>query len=453
MSDARPRGSGSPEAPAFERRAADWLSPEEALARVLARAAPLESEEVALEEAVGRVLREDVAAEALLPPWDNSAMDGYAVRAADTAGASAEAPARLRVAGHTHAGDPVAGPVGTGEAVRIMTGAPLPPGADAVVRVEDTDREAERAGEVAIRVPIEEGRHVRPAGEDVRPGQVPLEAGRTVTPGVVGLAAALGRARLTVHRRPTVAILATGSELRGPERYDDVRAGRGVPESNGPMLAAMAREAGALPRLLAVAVDTPDALRARLEEASGADALVTIGGASMGEADLVKRVLDELGYRPDFWRVRMRPGSPVGFGTLPRPAGAQPVFTLPGNPSSAFVTFEVFVRPWLRRVAGHRRPLAVPLRGVAAEELRGPDGLTTYLRVRMEASGDPADPPRVRLTGPQSSGLVRGLADADALAVLPEGVGRIAAGEAVTVLPLRTDAGPCGGAPAGGDAP
>ena len=424
------------EATRFEQRAADWLDVDSAAARILAHARPLEPEDAAVGDALGRVVAEPWVATATLPPWANSAMDGYAVRAEDVAAATPAAPIPLRVVARVLAGD--SGPpdgIREGEAVRIMTGAPLPPGADAVVRVEDTDREA-RPGLVRIGAPAEIGRYVRPAGEDFRAGDEVLPAGVEVSPGIVGLAAALGRDRISVHRRPSVALLATGDELRGPDRYDDVVRGLGIPESNTPMLAAMVRAAGGAVGRVALARDDQEELAARLADAAEEDVLVTIGGASMGEADLVKGALERAGFELDFWRVKIRPGSPFSFGLLPRGERRQPVFGLPGNPSSAFVTFELFVRPFLRRLGGHRSWLRPTIRARALEDLKGPEGLTAYLRVSVDRT---VDPPSARLTGPQGSGLVRGLALADGLAVLPQGTSVVEAGESVEVVLL--DAG------------
>ena len=429
----RPQGAGA----AFERRSADWVGVEEAQERILSAASSLPSEEVVAAEAAGRVLAAGFVAAATLPPWDNSAMDGYAVRAEDVRSASAARPVGLRVVGRIHAGHAGIHSLGPGEAARIMTGAPLPLGADAVVRVEDTDAEGERSDHVAVRAAVEAGRYVRPAGEDFQAGDRVIEAGRVVTPGVVALSSALGRALIPVHRRPCVALLATGDELRPVDRYEDVLAGAAIPESNRPMLAAMVHEAGGTVGSTSLAPDDPDQILARIEEADEDDVLVTIGGASMGEADLVKRVLDRAGFEQDFWRVRMRPGSPFSFGFLRRGQRRQAVFGLPGNPSSAFVTFELFVRPFLRRLAGHSTWFRPMESMVAAEELTGPSHLAAYLRVQVDRG---VAPPAARLTGPQGSGLVRGLALADGLAVIPEGVGRVPIGAPVSVMLLSGNA-------------
>ena len=416
----------------FESRTADWLGVDEALAKILDAAAPLPSERAQLQECLGRALAEDVVAEATLPPWDNSAMDGFAVRGTDVKGAGDGSPVRLEVIGRVRAGERSERVIGARQAMRIMTGAPLPPGADAVVRVEDTDAEAE-PGVVLVRSDRDVGQNVRPAGQDMRQGERLLPRGHTITPGTVGVLAAAGRADALVHGRPTVSVLTTGDELRGPDRYADVRAGMGIPDSNGPMIAALVAAAGGRPQLMAPAEDERTALRARFAEAEEADVLITVGGASMGEADLVKRVLDELGYQPGFWRVRMRPGSPVGFGWLPRGSGRQPVLSLPGNPTSAFVTFEVLARPLLLRLAGHERTGRRRVTARAAEAIRAPARLTYFLRVALE---DAEDGLCARLTGPQGSGLVSGLARAGGLAVIGEDVAGVEVGHDVTVLLL-----------------
>jgi molybdopterin molybdotransferase len=433
-------GSGS----GFERRDADWVPVDEALGRTLSAAEPLPAETVPLVAAEGRALAEAVDATATLPPWNNSAMDGYAVRAEDVAGARADAPVSLPVSDVVRAGGDAGKVLAPGQAIRIMTGAPVPQGADTVIRVEDTDREEGRPGVVSIRTDRDAGRHVRAAGQDMREGTRLLAAGRAVTPGVVGVLSAAGRAEVSVHRRPRVAVLTTGDELRTADRYDDVRAGLGVPESNGPMLAAMVRAIGAEPVPLGIARDDADDLRERIVAGADADVLVTVGGASMGEADLVKRVLDDIGFELDFWRVRMRPGSPISFGWLRLGSRRQAVFGLPGNPSSAFVTFELFVRPFVLRLAGHRRVRRRVVPCVAAERFDTPAELTYFQRVSL---GSRDGVLTASLTGPQLSGLVTGLASADGLAMVEPNRAAVEVGEQVDVLLL--DPGPAAGGPLG----
>jgi len=357
-------------------------------------------------------------------------MDGYAVRGDDIAGAGSSTPVELSVKSVVHAGEQPGSKVEKGEAIRIMTGAPVPPGADSVVRVEDTDSE-NTPGTVRVFKNRDRNRNIRPAGQDMRLGEDVLEAGVTITPAIVGLLAAVGMEKILVMKRPSVAILPTGDELRTPERYEDVKRGMGVPESNGPMVAAAVTGASSIPVPLGIAKDDPEALRTRISEAADADILVTIGGASMGEADLVKTILEEFGFDQDFWRVRIRPGSPFGFGKLPRGENYQPVFSLPGNPTSAFVTFELFVRPFLLAIGGHRNIFRRTIRCQAAELLKGPGELSHFLRVWLDSS---TVPPKAHITGTQGSGLITTLADADGLAVIPDTETEITAGDPVDVI-------------------
>lgn len=422
-------------APGFESRTPDWIALDEAVRRVLGAVEPLTPTELALDEALGLVLAEPVLALVSLPPYDNAAMDGYAVRARDLAGASPTTPVTLHVSRAVHAGaDPGPALAPSGEAVRIMTGAPVPPGTDTVVRVEDTDAEAGSPGEVRIRSDSDAGRNVRPGGEDFAAGAVMAPAGTRLTAGWTAMVAAAGAGHVAVHPAPRVAVLSCGDELRRAGEMADVLVGRAIPESNGPMIAASAREAGGEALPLGIARDEAADLRRHLARAHDADLLVTLGGASMGEADLMKRTLVDEGLELDFWRVRMRPGSPVSFGLLPR-AGARPlpVLGLPGNPASAFVTFQLLGHPLVRRLAGDPRPHRAVVWARADEELRGASDLCHFVRVRLEGT---ADRPRVRTAGRQGSGLVSSLGPADGLAILPEGLAGVPAGERVQVLVL-----------------
>ncbi|GJG85276.1 molybdopterin molybdenumtransferase MoeA [Gemmatimonadetes bacterium T265] len=433
------------------------LAVDDALAAVLAAAPggplggrPLRAERVALGDALGRVLAADVRAGWDVPPRANASMDGYAVRAADAAGARPDAPARLRVVGEAPAGRPWGGTVGAGEAVRIATGAPVPAGADAVVRVEDTDA-ADDGGTVLVRDGRDARetdtagggarRNVRPAGEDLRAGSVAARAGTAVTPGVVGVLAAAGAAHVDVVRRPRVAIVASGDELVALDDLARARAGDATVNANAPALAALVRAAGGEPVDLGVAPDTPEGVRARIAAArdAGCDVVLTSGGVSVGPRDLVRPAVEALGGRLDFWRVRMRPGGPLAFGTLPAPDGtALPWFGLPGNPVSTVVTFAVFVRPLLRALAGDARPFRRVLRAAAGEPLRTAAPLTHFLRVTLAT--DDAGGLVARLTGPQGSGLLSSVAAADALAVVPAGAREVPAGAPVRILPLGGDA-------------
>lgn len=424
----------------FEDAPADWLSYEEALERILADAAPLPAERAPVDLALGRALARGSIARATLPAWDNSAMDGFAVRRADVeqaegareAGAPPEV--RLPVAGRAYPGDlPMEG-VPRGAAVRIMTGAPLPVGFDSVVRVEHTDAEAE-GGAVVLRRTDDLGRHVRKAGRDMKAGAEMVPAGAIVHSGSLAALLACGETEVSVRRRPRVGVLSSGGELAGPERFGEVAAGRAVPDTNRGMIAAAVAEAGGVPVDLGVALDDSDAIRQRLQRLDEVDVLVTTGGASMGEKDLVKRALLPAGLQLRFWRARIRPGSPVSFGQLPRRGRGVPVFGLPGNPASAFVTFHVLVAPFLRALLGSPEPGGAFAMAVAGDDLAGSAGTTQFLRVRLDR-GLAETMPRCRLCGPQGSGLVRSLRDADALAVLPESAERVERGEHVRLMLL-----------------
>ena len=466
---------------------ADWLDIPEALERILAVVRPLEVESVPLLEAAGRVLYEAVTSPIDQPPWDNSAMDGFAVRAADVRGATSEAPVELTVVDDVPAGEFPSRPLGPGEAVKIMTGAPVPEGADSVVRVEHTNAwtgtgrgtvrpgagRGEREGgadtggrtgdpdagddRVAASAPGigattgrdatqhspgapgtlirifsdgDAGRNIRRRGEDLRLGETVLEAGQVLRPAEIGILAATGHAVVRVHRRPRVAILANGDELVDLDRFDEVVAGRRIVNSNSYALAAAVAATGCEPVPLGIAADDARSLREHLRAALGADALITTAGASVGEHDLIKDALDELGFELDFWRVRMRPGSPFSFGRLE----GVPVFGLAGNPVSALVTFEVMVRPALRRMLG-RRVLHTPtLRARAGERIPGARGLTHFPRARLKVDGD--GPPRAWLTGAQGSGILSSVASADALLVVPEGVEAIEPGQDIVAIPI-----------------
>jgi len=416
----------------------DWLPVAEALERIQAHGTPLPPATCTPSEALGRILGESVDAAATLPPFDNSAMDGYAVRAEDIRGASANRPVRLRVIAAAPAGAPTERSVEPGTAIRIMTGAPVPTGADSVVRVEHTDREAGE-GVVEIRLDGDAGRNIRPAGRDFREGDRLLEAGSRMTPSAVGLATAGGARTLQVQPAPKVTVVPTGDELVGPEDYDRVRQGRGIPDTNGPMIAAAVRSAGGTPLRLTPARDDLDALARSLEEGLGSDVLITIGGASMGTGDLVKRALERHGFELEFWRVLMRPGSPFGFGLIPREGNRPlPVLSLPGNPASAFVTFELFGRPLIRALAGEPEPFRPSVTALAAERFGADPKLTLFPRVALES--DETGGLHALSNGSQSSGLVRGLSNAHGLAVIPPMEGPLPAGTPIQVMLLADGA-------------
>jgi molybdopterin molybdotransferase len=402
---------------------------DEARRLVLAGAAPLPAETLATAHALGRVLAAPVASGRTLPPADCSAMDGWAVRAADLAGATSAAPRRLRVAFEVPAGGRAPRALGPGEAARIFTGAALPPGADSVVMQEDA---AAEAGEVAIAAAPARGEHVRPAGEDVRAGDEVLAAGTVLGPAQLGVLASLGRSVVRVHRRPQVALLSGGDELVEPD--EDVRSGR-IVASNAYSLAAQCAEAGALVTNLGIARDTPEEIERGLAAGLRADVLVSSAGVSVGDHDHVRPVLEKLGCRLEFWGVHMKPGYPLAFGRFDDGRGPA-VFALPGNPVSAMVTFELFVRPLLLRLSG-RRVLARPvLRAVLGETLRKKPGRAHYVRVTLARAGE-----RVvaTSTGNQSSGVLRSMAAAQGLLVFPAAATELPAGAEAAVLVLDPD--------------
>jgi molybdopterin molybdotransferase len=394
-------------------------SVEEALAAILERIPVLEPEVVLLDEALGRVLAEDVHADIHVPPFDNSAMDGYAVRGADTAGATAERPAVLRVVADLPAGRVPDTAVGPGEAIRIMTGAPMPAGADAIVRVEDTER---GEGTVLVRAPSRPGRDVRLAGEDVRAGELILPRGTYVRPAEVGMLAMLGRRRVQVIRRPRVAVLTTGDELVDVD--EPVTPGK-IRNVNLYSICAQVRWCGGEPIALGVARDTLEDLEAKVREGMTADMLVTSAGVSVGDYDVVKVVLDKLG-RIDFWRVNMKPAKPIAFGRI----GDIPMFGLPGNPASSMVAFEEFVRPAILKMQGRRALRHPTLAAVSEAELDNRGGRRSYVRGYVHAHGDGY---RVRPAGPEGAGIMTAMVRANCFIVIPEDVARVAPGDAVTV--------------------
>jgi len=400
------------------------LTPAQALRRILRRVAevsPLPAERVTLAQALGRALSEDVRAGRDLPAFDNAQMDGYALRAADAPRADAVLPVAFEV----FAGDRPGRSLPPGTCARIFTGAPVPGGADCVEMQEEVRR---RGRSARFRRAAVRGRFVRAAGSDVARGAVVARRGDVVDPGTIGLAAALGRAELAVPRRPRVGVLATGNEvvaLGGPIGPGEIF------DSNSHALAAACADAGAVPTLLPIARDDIPSLRRALDVASGLDALVTTGGVSVGDRDLVKKALAEAGARLDFWRVAMRPGKPFAFGTW----GRMPFFGLPGNPASALVAFEIFARPALRALQGLCGSGRLRVRARLAVAQEKPAGQTVFLRCRLEGSEGDA---RAEPLASQQSGHLASVAGLDALAVLPAGRARLRAGTLVEVVVLRS---------------
>lgn len=401
------------------------ISVSEARGLVLAATPRLGLETVPAGEALGRVLGEDVVAGRTLPPHDVSAMDGFALRAADLAAAAPAARVVLRVAFEVAAGAAAARTLAPGEAARILTGAPMPPGADTVVRQEDARREGER---LSIGVVPRLGENVRPAGEELRAGECVLAAGRVLGPAELGLLASLGRTIVSVRQRPRVALLSGGDELVEPD--GDTAGGR-IVSSNSYSLAALCRRVGAEPRYLGLARDTPESLEEKLRAGLRADVLVSSAGVSVGDRDYVRPVLERLGAELVFWGVEMRPGHPLVFARFP---GDGPlVFGLPGNPVSAMVTFELFVRPALRKLAGHTALFRPTLRARVGETLRKAQGRVHFVRVRLERVDGGY---LARSTGSQSSGVLRSMSLAQGLLVFPAEASELREGETAVVQVL-----------------
>jgi len=429
------------------------LSVEEARESVLAVAAPVEAERLPVPEALGRVAAEPATARVSLPPWANSAMDGYAVRAADTAGASETAPIELHVIGDLAAGAAPTGTVTPGNAIRIATGGRLPVGSDAVVAVEATTpldangrsgpRGRDATGPVPAAIQVHEetpvGGSVRDAGSDIGAGATLIEPGTAITAAHITLLAGTGVEHVRVHRRPRIAVLATGDEVRGPGQ--DLGAA-GIPDANGPGLRALVTAAGADPMDLGIATDDLDDVLTRLRRGldSDADAVIVSGGVSVGPYDVVKRAIETVG-RMDLWRVAVQPGKPFAFGTADRSDGGRPVllFGLPGNPVSSAVTFELFVRPAIRKLAGRRHLLRPVDRAILADAVTKSHGRRAFMRVEIErdADGMPVRDDRgriqARLAGGQGSHVISALAAADALAVIPEADDSLPAGSDVAL--------------------
>ena len=407
---------------------ADWLPYEEALERVLERCERLDAVRRPIDDALGLALAEEVTSRVDHPPWDNSAMDGFAVRAQDVRGASPDGPVTLPVTEDVPAGAFPTEPLRPGAAVKIMTGAPVPEGATGVIRVEHTD--GGTADRVEIREASDAERNIRCRGEDVRVGQRVLRGGEELTPSAIGILALTGHSEVEVVRPPVVAVLATGDELAELEDVKEVIAGRKIMNSNSHALGAQLRTTGAEAVLLGIARDDPEEIAARLEEGLRCDAIITSAGISVGEHDHVNRVLEEMGMDRVFWRVKVRPGSPIAFGLL----ASKPFWALPGNPVSAMVTFEAFLRPAMRKLAGHARLSARSVARVA-ERIVSVADLTHFLRVRLEHSA--CDLPEARLTGHQGSGILSSMTAADALLIVPEGVERLDPGDVAETIPLR----------------
>lgn len=417
----------------------ELMSLEDARARMLEGLEALPTETVVLGDADGRVLADALTSRHTLPPWDNSAMDGFAVVAADTASATRAAPVRIDVVGEAAAGRVADVAVASGKCVRILTGAPLPKGADAVVPVESTDARmgvADLPRAVNVYAAASVGAHIRRAGSDLREGAPLLAAGTELSPAALAVCAAGGHAQVTVHRRPRVAVLATGDELAPP---GDALGPAQIPDSNTFGLAAQARELGAEVRVLGIArddmADVLGHLRAGL---AWADVIVASGGVSVGAHDVVKDAFAEIG-RIDLWRIAVQPGRPLAFGRAPATwrAGEVLLFGLPGNPVSSLVTFELFVRPVLRRLAGYEDVIGRQIvRATLEQSVTKAPRRRAFLRVSLSATNDGTGW-RASLAGGQDSHVLSALAAADGLAIIGEERDSLPAGSEVEVIRIR----------------
>ena len=408
------------------------LSFEEARRLILSSVAALRIERVSLLEAIGRVLAEEVFAPFDLPACDNSAMDGYAVRSADCA-----SPARLKVTGYIPAGCLPAQSLLPGCAIRIMTGAPIPPGCDAVVPVEQTEAEPADAaqpggigGHVQIKAAVRPRQQIRFTGEDVARGESVLSPGTLLHAPAISLLASFGKAWVAVYARVSVAILSTGDEL--VELGEPLTEGR-IVNSNTHSLAASLREIGAIPVILGIARDDPSEMRAKLLEGFKSDAMITSAGVSAGDRDFVRDVLDELQLRQLFRQVEIRPGGPTAFGLR----DGKPVFSLPGNPVATMIIFETLVRPALLKMMGHRRVLRAPFTAILQHELRKKEGKVQCVRVRLQWSEGRL---LASSAGDQNTGILKTMLLADGLAILPAESTFFAPGDAVSVQLLSGDA-------------
>ena len=396
------------------------ISVEEALNRILAQIPVLCLEKVDIIGSLGRIIGEDILAPRDIPPLDNSAMDGYAVRAADIKGASRENPISLNVIEELPAGVLPQRSVTRGEAVRIMTGAPIPKGADTVVMVEDT----EKAGKgVRVFHELPSGENIRRAGEDAKKGNRVISKGSLIRPAEVGMLASAGRAFVSVHQRPVVAILCTGEELVD---VDEAIADHRIVSSNSYTLSAQVIECGAIPLQLGIAKDDPAEINQRLRQGLRADVILSSAGVSVGDYDLVKDVLKEIGFQMEFWRVAMKPGKPLTFGTI----GGKPTFGLPGNRVSSMISFEQFVRPSLLKMIGHKNLFRPVVEAILREDIRKKPGRRHFMRARISLEGDRYV---VTTTGPQGSGILSSMVEANSLVIVPEEKTEIKAGETIRV--------------------
>ena len=399
------------------------ISVESALEVILKEIKPLGLESVDIASALGRVVGEDIAARWPNPPFDNSAMDGYAVRASDTKGASLESPAKLSVIYDLPAGSVPQGPIGPGQPVRIMTGAPVPQGADAVVMVEKTES---GDGFALIKAEPRSGENIRKAGEDFKTGDIVVRAGSAIRPAEVSMLATIGVPFVMAHKRPRVAIISTGDELCD---ISEVPPESKIVNSNGYALAALVAASGAVPIQLGIARDTKESLREKLCAALSADCIISSGGVSVGDYDFVKDVLKDMGSSMIFWKVAMKPGKPLAFGII----GGKPAFGLPGNPISSMVAFEQFVRPTLLKMAGRTNLFRPSFSATLTKDIKIKPGRMNFIRAELKATdtGFTATP----LDG-QSSGMILTMVRANSFVVVPEDSNGFRSGDIVKAQPF-----------------
>ena len=417
------------------------ISVEQALEKILSYVDVLEEEQVPILDSLGQVLAEDIISDINIPPLDNSAMDGYAVQSSDTIGTGKESPRFLRVIDTVSAGSISECEVEPGTAIRIMTGAPVPKGADSVVRFEDTDEEQRKESsadqpiaEVGVLCKAETGLNIRRAGEDISRGATVLRKGTLIRPSEVGVLASLGRSKVTVIRRPVVAILATGNEL--VSIGEPLPAGK-IYNSNTYSVAALVQRYGGIPKILGIAQDSEDSLVTKIRQGLDADMLITSGGVSMGDYDIVKDILVKEG-EITFWTVRMKPGKPLAFGTIKgidRSGKSRnlPHLGLPGNPVSSMVTFELFARPAIRKMMGKKNLGKPTVEAVLEDSIVNTDGRRVFTRAIVEKRGSQYF---ARLTGPQGSGILTSMSLANGLVIVPEDKAKVNKGEIVQVMML-----------------
>jgi molybdopterin molybdotransferase len=403
------------------------LTVAEASERILAEIKPLDVETVPLRQAFGRVLAEDISATVTMPPWSNSSMDGYAVRSADITPVMSGEPVNLRVVDTIAAGEFPERPLKRGEAMRVMTGAPVPDGADSVIRKEDTDGGDSK---VEVRDARDVWKNIRPAGEDFQRGDVLAKRGAPIKAALIGVLASTGVSKIKTFKRPRVAIISSGDELVDLDDFDKVVAGQRIVSTNSYTLDALTRLAGGVPIDLGIAADTKASLRRKLDSAVDNDLILTSAGVSVGDLDHTRDVFESLGGKQKFWKVRMRPGAPLAFGML----NDVPWLGLSGNPVSAMVSFELFVRPALRKMQGYlalfRRTVTVTLE----EDVKIGAKLTHFLRavVTRSQNGELT----ARLTGTQSSGVLTSMVKANALLIVPEASPKVPKGAQLNAMML-----------------